>query len=820
MLQNYLTAALRNLLRNRAYTAINLLGLALGFTAAILIVLYVRDEYSYDRFYPDHDRIYKVDATYALPGRPLLFGSQAFSDTAQTLALEFPSIDMTARLVQASVVLRKGDVRGSVSPAYWVDPTFFTLFPMATVEGTLANALSQPDGIVLTRTTARRFFGRDHVVGESIDLNGEQTLRVTAVIEDLPSNTHLTGDAFLSSLSATSELNQLDAVKWGSGQIKSFSVYTYVRLRPDARVESINAALPGFVARRFQYDLLGVSLAKALTLSLSPVTNAHLHDRQMDAFKPQGDPRTLHILLSISALILLVASSNFVGMMTARAAYRATEVGVRKAVGATRRQIISQFIGESLLYAALALAVAVVAVELALPAFNGFLQRAIRFSWFSDPALAAGMVALAVASGLSAGIYPALVLSRFRPADVLKGQSRSPSGSGRLRQSMVVVQFATMIALIVVTFAILSQVRFAIADRLRLPSDQIYLGKSGCAEAVAAEVRKLPGVSAASCASAVALAQSHWGATVFSEKGESISVETAMIDYHFFGLFGIKPIAGRLLSEDHGEDDALRAGDDIEANPSVVINESAVRALGFATPDNAIGKSRRWTRPQIVKDVGKMSNGAESQIVGVVPDFSIGSIRDVVEPTMFYVDPTLSGYSLVVRFKGASIPESLRATQELWSRSGQTAPFEGVFLSQHMASLYSDIARQSALFSMFSVVAVVIAALGLLGVAVFTAEKRTKEMGLRKVFGASRLDILRFLGWQFARPVMWANFLAWPCAYLVVQRWLEGFAYHIDQRPRDFVIAGFLALLLALVTVAGQAWRVARARPVEALRYE
>jgi putative ABC transport system permease protein len=820
MLRSYIAAALRNLLRSRAYAAINLLCLALGFAAAMLIALYVRDEYSYDRFFPDHARIFKIDEILTFPGRPSLFASQTTSDMAQMLGLDFPAIDMTARLVSASVILRRGTIKEPVAPAYWADPNFFRLFPLKAIDGALVDALTRPDSIVLTRKVAQRFFGRVNVVGESIELNGEQILHVAAVIEDLPSNTHLTGDVFLPGISSSSELAHLDAVKWESGNIKSFSVYTYVRLRPGARVESVNAAMPNFISRHLQHEVEGVSLSKALTLSLSPVAGAHLQQRQVDAMKPQGDRRMLQILMGIAVLIVIVAVSNFVSMMSARAVHRAIEVGVRKAVGATRLQIFIQFIGESLLYAGFAVVVAIVAVELIMPGFKGFLQRDIRFTWFSDPLFAAGLGTVALVSSLAAGVYPSLVLARFRPASVLKGLSVSPSGPGLARQAMVIFQFATMVALIIVTMTVWSQARFAIDNRLHLPNDEIYLGKGGCPDVVAVAVQQLPGVRTASCASAVALAQSHWGATVLSEKGEPISVESAMIDYHYFDLFGIKPIAGRLLTRGRGEDDALHAGDDVSGNPSVVINESAARALGFNTPKAAVGQSRRWTRPQIVNGAPRMSDGASSPIVGVVPDFSIGSVRDVIEPTMYYVDPTLSGFSLVVRFKGQSIPETLRAIKDIWLRQGQSEPFEGVFLSQYVESLYSDIARQGTLFSAFSTVAIAIGALGLLGLTVFTVERRTKEMGLRKVFGASRFDILRFLAWQFARPVLWANLLAWPSAYFLLRRWLEGFAYHVEQRVLFFLLAGAVALVIALATVSGQALVVARAKPVEALRYE
>jgi len=822
VLRNYLLAALRNLRRNRAYAAINVIGLVVGFAAATLIALYVRDEYSYDRFFPDYRRIFKVDGILTFPGRPPINGSQTVSDMAEMLKSDFPQIDATTRLARTTVTLRHGDIDGSVYPADWVDPDFFQCFPMKTVAGSLADALSRPDGIVLTRTVARRFFGRDDVVGETVELNREHIMRVTAVIEDLPSNTHLVGDIFLPGIASFSELSLQDAVKRGSAQIKSFSVYTYVRLQPGANVNLINAALPDFVARHFTDELEGVPLSRAVEVTLSPVTNAHLQPRQIDALKPQGDPGTLHIMIGVALLILFVAGSNFVSMMTARAFHRAVEVGVRKSVGATGRQIIVQFLGECLLYAIAALALAVSAVHLVMPALNSFLQRNIAHDYFHDPALAAGLLALAGVVGLAAGAYPSLVLARIRPTLVLKGTGGLPGGSGRLRQALVVFQFATLVALIVVTMTIDRQTRYALEERLRLPSDQIYLRLGGCPRGFADAVAHVSGVLAVSCASSEATAQSHWGAVVSPPRGGNpTSIESAMVDYAYFDLFGITPIAGRLLSQDHGEDDVLHGGDNISENPSVVLNESALRALGFKSAQAAVGQYVRWTRPAIVDGHGRMMDAPmASQIVGVVPDFSIGSVRDAIEPTAYYFDPVLASYALILKLDGRVIPETLRAIKELWVRQAQQAPFEGMFLSQYLQDLYSDITQQGELFSAFSSVAVVITALGLLGLAMFTVERRTKEVALRKVMGARRLDILRFLGWQFARPVLWANLVAWPCAYFFLQRWLEGFAYHVDISPLTFLAAGALALIIALATVVAHALRVAGAKPVMALRYE
>ncbi len=562
----------------------------------------------------------------------------------------------------------------------------------------------------------------------------------------------------------------------------------------------------------------GEPVAKAYTFNLVPLTHIHLEPGRIGDLKPPGDERTLQTLIAVAGLILFVAASNFVSMMTARAAGRAIEVGVRKAEGATRGQIAAQFLGECLFYAALALGLAICAVELVLPALNGFLQRGIAFDYLRDPKLGCGILAVWVVTGLAAGAYAAFVLSLFRPGAVLKGVVFLPGGSGRLRQALVAFQFGTLIALIVSTMTIQHQTQYAMQDRLRLPTEQIYLSMSGCPAPFKDATAHLPGVVAASCSSGSALTYDRYSAVFNSPNGGIISLRGATVDYGFFELFAVKPIAGRLFAPDRGEDDLLRANPTSELNPSIVINETGARALGYASPQAAVNQYRLWSRlgsngPGLVP-----SGSQSSQIIGVVPDFSVGSVRDVIEPTAYYVDPSGTWIS-VLKLDGRAIPETMRAVKALWE-SSQEAPFNGLFLSQRVNELYADIQRQSTIFSIFSGVAVVIASLGLLGLAVFTAERRTREIGLRKAMGASRWDILRLLGWQFARPVLWANLIAWPLAYLLMRRWLEGFAYHVDLNPLVFVAASALALIIALATVSGHALLVARTKPVEALRYE
>ena len=820
MLRNYLAAALRNLFRNRAYAALNICGLALGFAAVILIGLYVRDEYSYDRFFPEHERIYRVQATVKVADQAPLRISVTSADIAAALELDFPQIESVTRLAVQTATLRHGDIEESRFVS-WADPNFFRLFPLRTVAGDADAAVQTPDGIVLTRRAARALFGRDDVVGQTLELNRRHTMRVMAVIENLPANTHFNGDVFAPGIASFSELTALDAVGSEPGAIRRENAFTYVRLRPSARVSDVSAGLSGFAKRHLPGEFSGVPRWQIYTFSLVPLTDIHLQPRSLGDAKPSGDPRTLQAMIGIAALILFVAGSNFVSMMTARAARRAVEVGVRKAVGATRRQIIVQFLGECLFYAGLALVIAVIAVKLTLPAFNGFLLRDIALDLASDPLLDVALVTMWLVTGLAAGVYPALVLSMFRPSVVLKGVAALPGGSGRMRQALVVFQFGTLIALIVATLTIHRQTQYAIEERLRLPGDQIFLGRSTCPPAFRDAVVKIPGVRSASCASGTAMSLDRFGTTLESPSGSKVAFRVAPIDQTFFDVLTIRPLAGRLFAPDRGADNVLLAGPDVDANPSMIINETGARALGFADPQAAVNQYRRWQR--VVVNLAsfqfRLDTSRSSQIVGVIPDLGLGSVRDVIEPTVYYLDPSMLNM-LLMRLDGGSIPATMDAVRKLWAQQGPPRPFGGVFRSQFVNDLYADILRQSALFAMFSGVAVVIAALGLLSLAVFTAERRTREIGLRKVMGASRWDILRFIAWQFTRPVLWANLFAWPAAYLVMRHWLEGFAYHIDLSPLAFVVASGLALAIALVTVAGHAMLVARTRPAAALRYE
>lgn len=822
MLGNYFAAAMRNLLRNRAYTLINLFGLSLGFTAAILIALYARDELSYDRFVPGHERIYQVGEVIEPPGRSTMRISVTSSTDAEALRLAFPEVETATRLSSSGLRLSgKQHPEGTILASYWADPNFFQMFPARAVAGNLDDALSKPDGLVLTRKAARQLLGREDVVGETIRVGTDAIMRVTAVVEDLPSNSHLNCEVFLPGIASFSGLTTQDVEQAKPGALRSENVYTYIRLRNGASIDAVHARLRAFTDSHIPGIVNGIRVASVYKFTFTPIADLHFQPRSVGDIKPAANIRVLHALIGVAVLILAIACGNFVSMMTARATRRAVEVGVRKAAGATRRQIMVQFMGECLFYAVLALLPAIVAVHLVLPAFNGFLQREIVFDYLFDPKLALGLIGMAVFAGFAAGAYPALYLARFRPSAVLRGTTLLVNSS-RVRQALVVIQFAILIALLVATLTVHRQIRYAIEERLSLPTEQIYLVNpaGGCPAALASAIPNLESVKAASCASDSSLGFGHFSVNFFSPKsGSTVSARAAPIDYSFFDVFGIQPLAGRLLSARYGQDELLRKDSGIAENPTLVINETAARALGYASADAAVGQFVRWTRIGVVDGRMQPLPPAGSRIAGVIPDFSIGSVRDEIEPAAYYVDPATFS-RMVIRFRGGSVQQALESVRSAWTQQQSSVRFGGTFLDQFVNDLYVDVVTQSGIFSLFSTVAVVLAALGLLGLAIFTAERRTKEIGLRKVMGARRRDILLFLGWQFTRPVLWANLIAWPCVYWVMQRWLQGFAYHTSIGLLTFVIAGVLALVIALATVAGHALLVARAKPVEALRYE
>jgi putative ABC transport system permease protein len=806
--RNYLATALRNLLRNRLYAGINIVGLAVGFAAALLIALFVRDELSYDQWIPGHERIYRVSDFQTFPGAAPYSEDATLGHAAHWLEADFPEVEAAARLgfsqTETTVTVRAGDREINLEHFYWGDPNVFEVLPLPASAGGLRKALNRPDGVVITESLARRLFSRDAPIGEIIQLNREHNLTVTAVLKDLPTNTHLAIDAVASGLASYSELSKADAA---TNPNLSGAAYTYIRLAPGASAEQLQAAMPEFIDRHNPIGNASPAGFKKtsdrLHFVILPISAIHLHPAGWRAMKPNGSRETLYAIVAVGLLIVLIAGGNFVNLATARASRRASEVGVRKVSGAAKRHLIVQFLGESILLVGLAAGIAAVGVLsfiARMPDILGWIP-----SQSLGLALGGGLLASVVAIGSLAGLYPAFVLSAFRPAAVLKSALRMSPGSRTLKSVLVVVQFAALICLVFATITMYRQTHFATVEGLRFEQDQVLLlDTPTCPRTLREQIRNLPGVKAAACSGSMRAGQER-GIVVNLADGSPVGLSAHSLEPGALELYGLSPESGRFFSDaDTIDSEAARS-----FGKSIVINEAAIRRLGYASTDESLGR-----RPF----------GEEGpEVIGVVPDFTMGSIRERIKPAAFFMGPLRNEPfdTLNIRLSGGDIPETLHAIDTLWRSLGdKPGPMSSRFYDQYARALYSDVLRQGQLFGAFAATALVLALLGLFGLTAYTAEQKTKEIGIRKAMGASRKDVLRLLLLQFIRPVLLANVIAWPTAYFIMRRWLEGFAYHIELEPWMFLAASALAVVIATLTVTGHAVLAARAQPMTALRYE
>ena len=828
MLRNYIAAALGNLRRNWLYAGITILGLSVSFAAAILIGLYLRDEYSFDRFIPGNQQIYRLEEVLTLPGRKAAPSDSVPSMMAGVVRLNFPQVEQITRLEMHTVGVRKGDFQ-AIEPIAWADANFFKLMPMPVLAGDPSAALQAPDGLVLTREVARKYFGEDAPIGKTLKItttlnlpgggppgfSAPHVMRVLAVLKDLPESSHINAGVFGSG-HAPMSLLALDDLHPSPFEDTTL---TYVKLKPGTSADALQASLRAFTDKRFA----GPAGPPPVHFPLRPLADLHFTAHPGEpGLRAPGDRAVDAGIGAVGLLIIVIAAINFVTLMTARATRRAVEVGVRKAVGARRRDLIAQFMGEAVVYVLIATLIGVSLAELALPYANALVDRSIRFDYLADPRLLAAIAGVALTTALLAGAYPAVVISGFRPVSALKGGAGQATGSAAVRQVLVVVQFAILIGLIVMTATVYRQTSFALTDAVRLDTDQIFRINAPCESAMKHAVAALPGVKQVACASQVVVAdgEEHNNATLAGHPRLSVSMAAA--DAGFFEMHGLKPLAGRFFDPNRGQDMVLeRSGEGPANQPTIVLNETAARMLGFGTPQNAVGKTISWSRWSAAWAGGGSGPppAAASEVIGVVPDFTLRSIRNHIEPEIYYVDPGDSRF-MVAKLDGRQLPETIKAIGAAWRATGHDRPLPQAFENQVVQDLYRDVITQGIAIGICAGLAILIACLGLFALAAFTTERRTKEIGVRKAMGASTSDLVRLLLWQFTKPVLWANLVAWPLAFWAMDHWLKGFAYRVDLPPWLFLIASTAAVMIAWATVSTHAWLVARAKPATALRYE
>ena len=835
MWRNYMTVGFRALMKNRTYAFINIFGLAIGLAACLMILIYVRYETSYDRWLPNAENTYQFQTHFKSEqtGEESSFQMTAYV-SGQRLKADFPQVERAVYALASEPVVMRGGEALPTEDVLLVDGLFFDVLQFPFVQGDPSSALSQPGNVVLTQSEARRLFGREDVVGQTVTMvsRGVSTdYRITGVARDVPRNSHvrfsMVGRIDIPSFFADTP-QFMDSWGWQSG-------WFYFSLRPGSDPRAIQSALPAWERRNIPNQQFGQDTYNAGDEQDWFVTNIrdiHLGEIQEAGMTPGNDRRTIVTFTIIAFLILGMACVNFTNLATARASQRAREVALRKVLGANRQQLMTQFLAESILIAAISMVLALAMAELLLPSLAAFLDADLEMNYFGLDGMLIPIVLLTLVVGAAGGVYPAFYLSRFQPAEVLKANKSTAeaNGSGMLRNILVVGQFAVSIGLIICTAVVYAQTVYARTTDPGYRRDGLIqvenLGRRQLmtrSDAIAEEMRRIDGVvSVGRSGIGVATDNSNNTGVQVPGQTEPVTIGTYNVDPEFFETMGVELVAGRLFDRNRPADnfnlpfpatpEAQRAL--VARGANIVINELAARRMGFSNPADAVGKTVQVTF--VEPEQGGL---VPTRIIGVVHDSRFRSIREPIDPIMFSWNVDGAGV-LLIRYD-TSDPRGVRnRVEQAWKRIAPDVPFDGEFSEDRVAELYQAEEARAKVFAGFALLAVVVACLGLFGLAAFTAERRTKEIGIRKVLGARTRDIVRLLAWQFSKPVIIANLIAWPVAAWAMQEWLNTFDARIDLRPWPFVLAGALALAIAIGTISGHAFKVARANPIHALRYE
>jgi putative ABC transport system permease protein len=817
MIRNYFLTALRHFVTHKLSAFINIGGLALGLTCAVFIMLFVRDELSYDRWIPDSEHLYRVEVTINNPGRPPNVQSQAPMPMPAAMVEQIPEVKAMTRFTLEEVTVSVGD-RQFPENATFVDPQFFQIIKLPLVEGDPAKVFSQPDSVVISQSLARKYFGSDFGnLGRTLNISGStctpvavscdiqtRPVVITGILRDLPHNTQLAADVVIPNTSSADILSRQLKESWGN-----ISGYGYVLLAPGADPSNVLAKLRTIIDRSVRNpNGLGSAF---LVPRLTQFWDAHLTTDRYQSMTPPGSRATVYGFAVIGILIVLVACFNFTNLAIARATMRAREISLRKVMGARRGQIVVQFLGESVLMALAALLLTLAAIQPLLPSFDRLLSKTMTFTYLHEWRLLASILAVAMVAGLLSGLYPALVLSNFKPTATLRTSTAQVTGSGRFRAVLVILQFAVSIGLGIAAVVVFTQISFARHVDLGFRKDGIVVIENAddmsplSRESFANALRAKPGITDVAMSTTNPIRDNSRQLTNVRAAGSSSDeiFRIIQINPRFNSTYDIQLLAGRVLSDAYGED-AFRPSKG-SSSLNVLINASAARRFGYA-PEETIGKAfTLYRRP--------------ATIVGVIEDMKMDGPKHPAEATAYlYAPEKLS--NVAVRVRPEHLPDTLAFIDKTWSAFAPGFAIRRFFLNEEFNKQFEADQQQGDVFGLFVGVAIFIACLGLFGLAAFTAERRTKEIGLRKTFGAKTRHIVLLLLWQFSIPVLIANFIAWPFAYYYLHGWLEGYADHISLNPLYFIGAGAVALVIAWATVYAHAYRIARANPINALRYE
>jgi putative ABC transport system permease protein len=832
MFRNYLTVGLRALAKNRTYAFINVFGLAIGMAACLMILLFVRYELSYDTWLPNHANVYQLQSWYHSreTGEEAQFQMTPYA-AGVAFKKDFPQVESAVYAWDNNPVYFADGQATRTEHYLYSAGNLLDALSLPLLRGNPAD-LGQANTAVMAQAEAQKRFGTDNVIGRTFTVvtkGQKRDFKIVGILKDLPKNSHLRINAIVDIDIAGFMAKEPQALTcWGCQ-----NGWVYAKLRPGTDPKALEAQFPAWEKRNIPDQNSGEAHFNAgddQDWHLVNVADVHLGKAQGGVMSPGNDKTTIVTFAVIALLILGMAVVNFTNLATARASQRAREVALRKVLGASRKQLIWQFVGESIIVAVIAMVIALGLVELLIRPFSAFLDADIRLTYFGSEGIALPVLVLVAVVGVLGGLYPAFFLSRFQPAQVLKANKSSAEtpGSGRLRSILVVGQFAVSIGLIICTAIIYFQTAYARTvdpgynrqHILQLEELSRYqLIDKG--EAIAERIRKVPGVeSAALTGIGVATDNNNNTGVMMPGNANPFTIGNYGVDEGFKDAMALTLVAGRWFDRSRPLDDMtlpfpLNPADEkalVARGTNVVMNELATKRLGFRHPSDAVGKTLKAAL--VDPEYGLVP----ITIVGIVKDSRFRSIKQPLDPIMFYGSKSGSSY-LVIRFHGD--PAQVRGNvEQVWKSFTNEVPFSAKFSEDIIEKLYKAEDARAKTFAAFALLSVIVGCLGLFGLAAFTADRRTKEIGIRKVLGARVRDIVRLLVWQFSKPVIVANLIAWPVAWWVMRGWLNGFDARIALGPTPFLLAGGLALAIAVGTVAGHAWRVARANPINALRYE
>ncbi len=809
MIKNYLTISLRLFRRNKIYSFINIIGFSIGLAGFLLIMIFIRHELSYDKFWDDYQRIYRVTRSwYNEDGAQNLHLARVAAPIGPLLDADYPDLlEEVVRTLEWSPVIRIGDDLFRGDYMFFAEENFFRVFNTGFIRGDPSTALKEPLTMVISETTAERFFGDEDPVGKTVETQEAGTVTVTGVFRDIPQNTHFKYDILISFITLEYYYGKENMMRDWSGN----NYITYLKFSAGTPPDQLKVQIDDFIDRHlpsteYASENPDYRPSESTRLHLQKITDIHLRSHLSTELESNGDIRNVYIFSTVALFILLIACMNFINLSTARSAIRAKEVAVRKVAGAGKNKLVFQFLFESVLLTFLALIIAVVAVDFLLPVFSNLISRELSFFEGSRISNSALIILIGLLVGLLSGSYPAFYLSRFAPVKVLKAAFDPEKSSLSLRTILVFLQFAISIALIISMGIIGKQIDyiqnkdlgFNRKNVLVIGANQDILNNIEIFKQKMLENPGISGITSARLIPSDNLINSGGCRTLDGENPGPIPFRVAMVsmDYDYFENFKIKILAGRNFSREFPTDDSL----------AFMLNAEAVKQLGWGNPENAVDRPIEY-------------GGRRGTVIGVVDDICFESLHNKITPIIYFVSPS-QNYQLCLVLKDEGMEETIQYIKKVWEEYAPGDIFDYTFLDERYEGKYRTEFQLGKVMLIFSAFAILIACLGLFGLSSFLAEQKTREVGIRKIMGASVLRITTHLSIEFTRWVLIANIIAWPAAYFIMKRWLENFAYHVNIPWLVFFLALIISLAIAVFTVSFQTIRSAFRNPVEAIKYE